>query len=138
VIDRISESLDFEGKALMLRAERQKLIAGNLANADTPGYKAIDMDFSAALRAATDGADASSGVQPARTHPGHRPLGADSGFGTAALLYRQPAQPAIDSNTTDPELERGQFADNAVRYEAALRFLSDSVRTLNQAIRGNG
>ena len=144
MLDRITDALNFDGRALILRAERQKLIAGNIANADTPGYKAVDMDFTAALRAATGAigpvgqSDSRQALTPARTHGGHLPVAAGRGIENSALLYRQPAQPAIDNNTVDPELERGQFADNAVRYEATLRFLSGTVRTLTQAIGGNG
>ena len=143
MLDRITEALDFQSKALALRAERQKLIAGNIANADTPGYKAVDMSFADALRAAVgrvedDAQNAAAGpaTVPACTHVAH--LGAAGGVaGAIATLYRQPSQPAIDNNTVDLDLERAQFADNAVRYEATLRFLNGQIRTLGQAITGS-
>lgn len=140
MLDRFNESLDFQSKALALRAERQKLIAGNIANADTPGYKAVDFNFADALRAATGALGPASGTanaaQPARTHAGHLPSATGGVAGAVATLYRQPGQPAIDNNTVDLDLERGQFADNAVRYEATLRFLNGQIRTLGQAIAG--
>lgn len=137
MLDVINGALDFQSKALVLRAERQKLIAGNIANADTPGYKAVDMNFADALRAATGAAaPGSAGITPpVRTHQGHLTLGGGVA-GAVETLYRRPAQPAIDNNTVDLDLERGQFADNAVRYEATLRFLNGQIRTMGQAISG--
>ena len=141
---RLTESIDFHGRALLLRAERQKVIAGNIANADTPRFAARDFDFKAALADATgerEGAAAASGTQGvATTHPGH--LGGAGGTGGAGRLdstvqkYRVTEQPSLDANNVDLDRERANFADNAVRYEAGLRFINGSVRTLLSAIRG--
>lgn len=135
MLDRITQGLDFHGKALALRAERQKVIAGNIANADTPNYKAVDFSFADALRAATGGGNQSGVV--ARTHAGHLGAGGAGAAGNAEMLFRRPAQPAMDSNTVDLDLERAQFAENAVRYEATLRFINSQIRTMSQAIAGN-
>jgi flagellar basal-body rod protein FlgB len=146
---RLTESIDFHGRALLLRAERQKVLASNIANADTPGYAARDLDFRAALAEATGRDPATSPaaatdrpgpVRPAgiaATHPGH--LGAASAgprVDSTALRYRIVEQPSPDANTVDLDRERANFADNAVRYEAGLRFINGSVRTLLSAIRG--
>lgn len=136
MIDQMTKALDFHSRALTLRAERQKVLAGNIANADTPNYKAVDFDFSQALRAATNAAaPAGQGASLGRTHPMHVTLPALSGA-TGQLQYRMPAQAAIDSNSVDMDMERAQFADNAVRYEATLRFINSQVRTMLTAIRG--
>jgi flagellar basal-body rod protein FlgB len=143
---RLTESIDFHGRALLLRAERQKVIASNIANADTPRYAARDFDFKAALAEATGydpaapkGAAAPTAKAPAvaATHPGH--LGGTGGGGrvdSTLMRYRVAEQPSLDANTVDLDRERASFADNAVRYEAGLRFINGSVRTLLSAIRG--
>lgn len=134
MLDQINQSLDFQSRALLLRSERQKLLAGNITNADTPNYKAVDFDFGDALRAASgEGRSA----QPARTHAAHLSIGASPGGGQPALLYRLPPQAALDQNTVDMDLERARFADNAVRYEATLRFINTQIRSLTSAM-GNG
>ena len=138
---RLTESIDFHGRALLLRAERQKVIAGNIANADTPAYTARDFDFKAALADAT-GTKPAGAAAPASavatTHSGH--LGATPAGGaridSTALKYRRTEQPSVDANTVDLDRERASFADNALRYEAGLRFINGSVRTLLSAIRG--
>lgn len=111
-------SHDFQEVALRLRAYRQQLIASNIANADTPNYKAVDIDFPEALRAAM-GARTLEPVKLAVTAPGHLssnpvPLPATS------LKYHVPAQPSADGNTVELDVERTKFAENAIRYEFAL------------------
>ncbi|HET7866565.1 MAG TPA: flagellar basal body rod protein FlgB [Burkholderiaceae bacterium] len=137
MLNRLTDSLNFQTQALVLRSERQRLIASNIANADTPGYQARDMDFAAALRQATggDGADgmpASAGL--ATTQGGH--LAAAGGARAASqLLYASPSQTNLDRNTVDMDRERAAFADNSVKYEATLRFINSSVRTMLDAIK---
>ena len=132
--DRITQTLDFNAAALLLRSERGRVIAGNLANADTPGYQARDFDFRRALEDAT-GSQRVAATPAARTHAGHlAPAGLGSGAPT--LQYRMPPQSALDGNSVDADLERANFADNTVRYEASLRFLNGQIRTLTQAING--
>jgi flagellar basal-body rod protein FlgB len=114
MIDRIETALRAQSEALALRARRQQVIAGNIANADTPGYKAVDFDFGKALNEAI-------------RSPG----------GERARLFQTPSpQPSADGNTVDMDAERAKFADNAVRYEAALKALNAQIRTLLDAIRG--
>jgi flagellar basal-body rod protein FlgB len=132
MLNRLTDTLGFQAEALQLRAERHKLIASNIANADTPGYHARDFDFAAALRAASSGA-ATRAV--AQTHAAHvdQPAHAQA---DAHLKYALPSQTSLDGNSVDMDRERAAFADNAVKYEATLRFVNGSVRTMLDAIRG--
>jgi flagellar basal-body rod protein FlgB len=164
MLDRMTESIDFHGKALQLRAQRQEVLSSNIANADTPGFKARDFDFSTALRSATTapaapggssaaatGMSASTAAAPAvgivqstaaldtaRSQPGHLPSGGagDGVVSTSRLQYTSPEQASLDGNTVDMNRERAAFADNSLRYEATLRFINGRVRTMMTAIRG--
>ena len=137
MLDKMTQRLNFHGDALMLSAERQRAIASNIANADTPGYQAREMDFANALRQAT-GTTVPSGARlpMATTHSGHEPatlnLREDSG-----LLYARHSQDAIDRNTVDMDRERASFTDNTVKYEATLRFINGSVRSMLDAMRSH-
>ncbi|WP_428420090.1 flagellar basal body rod protein FlgB [Methylibium sp.] len=133
MLDRLTNSLDFQTQALLLRSERQRLIASNIANADTPGYVARDMDFGAALREATGSAQPGNALSA--THTGHLSPAAGA-HGEAGLKYATPSQTNLDRNTVDMDRERAAFADNAVHYEATLRFINGSVRTMLSAITG--
>jgi flagellar basal-body rod protein FlgB len=130
---RLTANLDFQAQALVLRSERQRLIASNIANADTPGYVARDMDFAQALKEAT-GAMKPAGAL-ATPQPGH--LGGTPGArGEPNLLYATPAQTNLDRNTVDMDRERANFVDNSVKYEATLRFINADVKNMLDAIRG--
>jgi flagellar basal-body rod protein FlgB len=133
MLNRLTSTLDFQGTSLALRSERQRLLASNIANADTPGYAARDIDFAAALREATGAGTTPSTL--ATTHAGHAalPTGARA---ASKLLYAQAAQPNLDGNTVDMDRERASFADNSVKYEATLRFINANVRTMLDAIKG--
>jgi flagellar basal-body rod protein FlgB len=137
MIDGLTKTLDFNAAALLLRSERGRVLAGNLANADTPNFKARDFNFGQALESATGLQRAAASAPPARTNPGHL---APNGFGSGApaLQYRTSTQAALDGNSVDMDLERAAFADNTVRYEASLRFLNGQIRTLTLAINGQG
>ncbi len=130
--------LGVHAHALKLREQRTELLARNLANADTPGYKAQDLDFRAALAASTSAAAAPGAMKA--TRPGHIGAGADvarqAGSTAAFLQYRTPLAPSLDGNTVDAQLEQAAFADNAVRYQATLQFLSSKFRSLMTAITG--
>lgn len=130
----ISSYLGFQADALPLREQRLKLIASNLANADTPGYRARDIDFNAALQAA--GQARQAGQSPhAETHPDHLSLGAIDGL-HAFETVRLSAQPSLDGNTVDPDAERAAYGRAALEYRASLNFLESKVRTLLTAITG--
>jgi flagellar basal-body rod protein FlgB len=132
MINRLSDSLDFQSQALVLRSERQRLLASNIANADTPGYVARDMDFAAALRDATGTGSPGQAALAALRLPGA------GGFGAGAdthLRYAAPSQTNLDGNSVDMDRERASFADNSVKYEATLRFINGTVRTMLDAIK---
>ena len=130
MIGKLDDAMDFQAQALKLRSYRQQLLASNIANSDTPNYKAVDFDFAAALR------NASQGDQTlATTSTGHL-SGAGTAPAGARVQFRGAMQPSIDGNTVDMDVERAQFVDNSVRYEAALRFLNAQIRDLTTALKG--
>ena len=133
MLNRLTDSLNFHGQALTLRAERQKLIASNIANGDTPGYQARDMDFATALKEATGAGQGASRL--AVSTAGHL-AGSPGALGDANLLYATNSQNNLDGNTVDMDRERASFVDNAVKYEATLRFINGNVRTMLDAIKG--
>ncbi|MBX3592320.1 MAG: flagellar basal body rod protein FlgB [Burkholderiaceae bacterium] len=140
MLDRLTATLKFQGEALALRAQRQEVLASNIANADTPNYKARDFDFARALREAA-GPGAPRGAGPVAPRLPLAPAGgapaAPGAPGIPALGYRLPQQASIDGNTVDLDRERANFADNSLRYEATLRFINGGVRNLISAIRGD-
>ncbi len=129
MIPKLTASLDFHGQALLLRAERQRLIAGNIANADTPGFKARDLDFASALRAAAGSAAPGEGFAQGVMQPGGRPA--------PILRYALSAQTNLDGNSVDMDRERAAFAQNATQYEATLRFINGNVRTMLDAMKSH-
>ena len=119
-------------KALALRARRNEVLANNLANADTPGFKARDFDFSAAMRAA-----ASDGLRMATTDAKHIPAANGGSPGAdPAIRYRIPQQPSVDGNTVEADVEQANYAENVVGYQASLSFLNRKIRGLQLAIKG--
>ncbi len=118
--------------ALDLRSARGQALASNVANADTPGYKARDFDFSASLgRALARGTP----LQPVRTDAAHL-LPASAASSTPPLLYRVPVQPSIDGNTVELDSELAAFSDNSLRFEADLTFLNGQMRLMSSAVTG--
>jgi flagellar basal-body rod protein FlgB len=118
-------------QALMLRARRAEVIAGNLANADTPGYKARDFDFHKVLKQ-----ELQSSTRLRTTDQHH--IQADAGLvPPAQMLYRTPMQPSLDGNTVDTEQEHTAFSANAIEYQASLGFLNGKISGLRKAIRGD-
>jgi flagellar basal-body rod protein FlgB len=140
---QINDALDFHGKALSLRAERQRVIASNIANADTPGYVARDLNFRDAMNKATQ-PEALAMRVPAPGNSNttsdsrHIPLASTTGeLGNGTTLgYAVQTQPSLDGNSVDLDRERGNFVDNAVRYESTLRFINGYSRTILSAITG--
>ena len=132
MLNRLTDSLDFQAQALSLRSERQRLIASNIANADTPGYVAREMDFAQALKEATGAGQPAARLTASA--PGHIPVGTGGSFST--LMYASPSQTNLDRNTVDMDRERASFADNTVKYEATLRFIGGNVKTTLSAITG--
>lgn len=161
MLERMNVNLNFQGEALELRSRRQQVLASNIANADTPGFKGRDFDFAKALRGATQSLPTAtaggalalalpaagrsmatvSGAAGTPEHARHLPLTIRSGSlgaGRAgSLQWSTPTQASIDNNTVDMDRERANFADNALRYEATVRFINGGVRNTLSAIRGD-
>ena len=138
---QLTSGLDLHANALLARAERQRAIASNIANADTPGSGARDVNFKEAMAAAT-GTRARQGTAFANagsTHPAHIPIGsAKSGsiLSSSGQAYAVQTQPSMDNNSVDLDRERANFVDNAVRYESTLRFINGYSKTILSAIQG--
>lgn len=130
---RFDDALQFHQTALNVQAQRQQLLASNIANADTPNYKARDVDFRAALQ----GALARSGgpVTLTATQPGHLASGAGAAL-EGLTGYRTELQSAVDGNTVNMDVERAAFAENALHYEASVTFINGMLRSLQSAITG--
>jgi flagellar basal-body rod protein FlgB len=137
MIDRIEQDLSFTRTALGVRGYRQELLASNIANADTPNFKARDVDFKSALGAAlgSAGAAAAAPLAMTRTKAGHQ-AGADETPYGAATKYRAEYQGAVDGNTVNMDVERAAFAENALQVEALITFINGRFRTMSAAIQG--
>lgn len=134
MVNKLDEALRFQQTALSLRAARQELLASNIANADTPNYKARDVNFASALQNALAGT--STALPIAQTSTAHLEGNAGGAILGAPVMYRKPLQPSADGNTVDMDVERAQFADNALRYEASVKFVSERFRNILTAIQG--
>ena len=134
MINRLSSVLDFQAQALALRADRQRILAGNIANTDTPGFQARDFDFANALREATQAQQGRLGA-PVAADLLQRKAGS-AGRYEPRLTYAVPSQTNLDGNTVDLDRERASFADNAVKFEATLRFINGNAKTMLSAIQG--
>jgi flagellar basal-body rod protein FlgB len=128
----IDKALGIHPSALTVRAERLQLLASNLANADTPNYKARDIDFRTVL---SEVADSGKTLPLACTNSQHLSLTASTKNLNPQPLYRVPAQPSLDGNTVDPQMEHAAFAENAVQYQTSLEFLSRNVSGTLEALK---
>lgn len=137
---QMTGSLDFHSKALVVRAERQRVIASNIANADTPGYIARDVNFRETMAAATgsSGLPTTARMSSGTSNSRHIPLASSTGElgGASGLAYAPQTQPSMDGNSVDLDRERSNFVDNAVRYESTLRFINGHAKTILSAIQG--
>lgn len=119
-------------QALNLRTQRHQVLASNIANADTPNYKARDFGFEAAMQNAIAGRNDAGGVGMARTSAGHI-----EGFGAggpAALKFRSETQSAVDGNTVDMDVERAQITDNALQYQILTQLISEKFKGMRSAL----
>jgi len=119
----------FQERALSLRAHRQELIASNIANADTPNYKAVDIDIQKALQQSPS---AGMGVKMVSTNPNHIQGKASHLSPAAPLKYRVPQQPSIDGNTVDMNVEQAQFSENALMYQFTLDRVGGHYKMMNE------
>lgn len=129
MVNPITESFGFHKQALAIRQQRQETIASNIANADTPGYKARDLEFSAALKNAMGDGNRLPNTRLTLTSDRHIPAKA-SGADMGSMMYRQPIQPSLDGNTVDMDVERVAFADNTMRYQTELTVVSERIKSL--------
>ncbi|BDH46301.1 flagellar basal body rod protein FlgB [Salmonella enterica subsp. enterica serovar Choleraesuis] len=138
MLDKLDASLRFQQEVLNLRAQRQEVLAANIANADTPNYQARDFDFASELnRALTQGRPQENQVSLALTSARHIP--AQSVIpGGLELKYRIPDQPAMDGNTVDMDRERTQFADNSFQYQNTLTTLGGQIKSMMSVLQSQG
>lgn len=116
-------------QVLAVRSQRFEMIAANLANADTPGYKAVDKDFTSALAAASQ-------LDGKLTTTSDQHISVDGAGSSDSVQYRIPMQPSMDGNTVETDVERSAFMDNSIRYQASLNFLDGRIKGILSAIRG--
>jgi len=134
MVSKIDDAFQFNRTVLGLRSARQELIASNIANADTPNYKAKDIDFAKALQGAISGNTAK--LQLASSAPQHLSGSTGKAVMGAPVIYRNVVQPSADGNTVDMDVERAQFADNALRYEASVKFVDLQIKGVLTALQG--
>jgi flagellar basal-body rod protein FlgB len=133
MINKLDKELNFHHQALSLRAARQELLSGNVANADTPNFKAKDIDFASVLHEKLSLTTNLNKVSLNTTSPAHINSAAQGAFGDN-ILYRVPLQPSADGNTVDMDMERTRFADNAIKYDASITFLNTEFRNISLAM----
>jgi len=133
MINKLDKELNFHHQALSLRAARQELLSSNVANADTPNFKAKDIDFASVLHEKLSLTTNLNKVGLNTTSPMHINSAAQGVFGDN-ILYRVPLQPSADGNTVDMDMERTRFADNAIKYDASITFINNEFRNLTSAM----
>lgn len=137
MLNKLDAALSFHQDVLRVRGQRQELIAANIANADTPNYKARDIDFKTAMQNATEGMNKEA-FTTSKTSAMHLD-GIPSNISlpnSGEALFRPSAQGSVDGNTVDMDVERNQFADNGIRYEASLTMMNGQLKKLLSAIQG--
>jgi flagellar basal-body rod protein FlgB len=122
-------ALGIEPKALAFREKRSEILAANLANADTPNFKARDLDFKSVLQQSL-----ASGASLERTQAGH--IASPQQVLGANVMYRNPYQVSLDGNTVEAHVEQAKYAENAVQYQASLQFINNRFAGLMAAVRG--
>jgi flagellar basal-body rod protein FlgB len=142
-MDKLDALFDFNATALRVRAQRQEILAANIANTDTPNYKARDIDFAASLKkaleanvatAANNAAASSNGTVALNTTHQNHISGGGNGLSEADLLYRPLIQGSVDGNSVDGEIERTAFVDNAIHYEANITMLNAQIKDMTTAL----
>ncbi|MDX1589904.1 MAG: flagellar basal body rod protein FlgB [Oleiphilaceae bacterium] len=129
-----NNALGIHEQALQTRVQRAEVLANNLANADTPGFKARDIDFRAVLNEA-QGQNQGGTLQASRSHARHLSMG-QGGANAPELLYRNPDQPSIDGNTVDSQREMAAYTRNAMDFQSSFQFLNSRFKGLVKAIKG--
>ncbi|WP_130831393.1 flagellar basal body rod protein FlgB [[Erwinia] mediterraneensis] len=134
MIDKLNNELRFQQEALSLLNKRQDILASNIANADTPGYMARDIDFSKSLKAALSQQTSETGALALQLTSRHHISAQGKNRLHNELLYRTPDQPSADGNTVDMDRERVNFADNSMKYQSSLSFLSAQIKSMMSVI----
>lgn len=139
MVSKLDDYFRFNELALNLRAQRQQVLASNIANADTPNYKARDVNFADALQNALENkSNTMPPLQLERTAASHvagtAPDNGPGSIGGTALQYRTPAQGSVDGNTVDLDVERNEFVDNGIRYEAGVTAVNGQIKAMLNAI----
>ena len=128
---RLDREIGFMEKGLKLRSQRQQVLATNIANADTPNYKAQDIDFNKAMKSALSGSGTNSGL--VTTNPRHV---TDVSQGAAQVQARKQLQNSADANTVDMDVEQSQFAENALQYETLVTLINSNFKNINSVMQG--
>ena len=137
MISRLDSALNFNRTALNMHAHRQEVLASNIANADTPNYKARDIDFKSALQSQLG--QSGGALAMATTSVRHLPVSGASGMNYSDFEgYRPELQSSVDGNTVNMDVERGEYAENSIRYEASLTFINGIFSGMRRAITGQG
>lgn len=131
----LDQHLSVLSQALNLRTQRHQVLASNIANADTPHFKARDFDFQAAMQQAMSSRSGVGGVNLATTSAGH--IQGSGSSGPAILKFRTETQSAVDGNTVDMDVERSQIAENAMQYQILTQLISDKFRGVRSALASN-
>ncbi|WP_123349546.1 MULTISPECIES: flagellar basal body rod protein FlgB [unclassified Enterobacter] len=134
MLDKLDRELRFQQEALTLLNKRQNILAANVANVDTPGYLARDIDFSAQLKDAVARDERVNGPLALTLTSGRHIAAAAPAIDDGRLLYRVPDQPSADGNTVDMDRERVNFADNSVRYQSGLTILGTQIKNMMSVI----
>ncbi len=140
MLNKLDAALSFHQNALRVRGQRQELIAANIANADTPNFKARDIDFKTAMQSATASVsrEAFKASKTSEQHLDGVPSNnTSSNGGPGEPLFRPVMQSSVDGNTVDMDVERNQFADNGIRYEASLTLINTQLKQMLAAIQGS-
>ena len=128
---RLDREIGFMEQGLKLRSQRQQVLATNIANADTPNYKAQDIDFNKAMKSALSGTGTNSGL--VTTNPRHV---TDVSQGAAQVQARKQLQNSADANTVDMDVEQSQFAENALQYETLVTLINSNFKNINSVMQG--
>lgn len=134
MLDKLDNQFRFQQQALDLLNKRQDILASNIANADTPGYLARDIDFSAQLKSAVEKETQTQGPLTLSLTSGNHIAATAPDFGNSQLLYRVPDQPSADGNTVDMDRERVSFADNNIKYQSSLTLLGSQIKGMMSVI----
>ncbi|KLU14930.1 MULTISPECIES: flagellar basal body rod protein FlgB [Xenorhabdus] len=138
MLDKLDAAFQFRQEALALRNQRQEILSANIANADTPGYQARDVDFAAQLKKVmAHGRVTGNGVGLTLTSDRHIPVQPQKRL-EMDLLYRVPYQTAMDGNTVDMDMERSNFADNSLKYQAELTMTNAQIKSMMSVLQSQG